>query len=57
MQGNSVDYVRFLFQGSPGDMGDEGGQGRNGSMVSPFLEYLMVLFRIKDLGSNQSDKP
>ena len=57
MQGNSVDYVRFFFQGSPGDMGDEGGQGRNGSMVSPFLEYLMVLFRIKDLGSNQSDKP
>ena len=56
MQENSADCLRFLFQGPPGDMGGEGAQGRNGSMVSsPFLEYLMIMF-CTDVGNSQSDK-
>ena len=55
MQENSVECFCFLFQGPPGDMGDEGAAGRNGSMVSPFLEYLMIMF-CTDLGNNQSDE-
>ena len=55
MQENSVDCLRFLFQGPPGDMGGEGASGRNGSMVSPCLEYLTIMF-CTDLGNNQSDK-
>ena len=55
MQENSADCLRFLFQGPPGDMGGEGAVGRNGSMVSPCLKYLTIMF-CTDLGDNQSDK-